>query len=89
MLELMLLVVILLLVVVICFLLYQLYKIKYTEKKPNSMFVPEIEEVDNTERDLKFSSKLNEIDSRISLLEGKLKEQEKSIRRLAEALSSE
>jgi predicted RNase H-like nuclease (RuvC/YqgF family) len=89
MLELMLLVVVLLLAAVICFLLYQLYKIKYTGNKPNSMFVPEIEGIDYTEKDLRFSSKLDDIDSKISSLEGKLKEQERNVERLVRALSSE
>lgn len=89
MLELMFLVVISLLVVLICFLLYQIYKIKYTGKKSNSMFVPEIKQDDRSEWELKFSSRLNEIVSRLSGLEDKLQEQEKNIKRLAEALSSE
>jgi hypothetical protein len=89
MLDLMLLVVVLLLAAVICFLLYQLYKIKYRGNKPNSMFVPEIEGIEYTEQDLKFSSKLDGIDSKISSLEGRLKEQERNVKRLARALSGE
>ncbi len=83
------LVIILLLVVIICFLLYQLYKIKYTGTKSNSMFIPEIKAGGNAEQDLKLNSRLNEIDSRISEIEGRLKEQERNVKRLARALSSE
>jgi flagellar biosynthesis/type III secretory pathway M-ring protein FliF/YscJ len=79
--------VILLLVFIICFLLYKIYKIKYTETESNSMFIPEIE-TDEEGSDLKLTSKLNEMDLRISEIEDKLKEQERNVKRLAEALSS-
>jgi|GEM_PF-1776383 len=79
--------VILLLVFIICFLLYKIYKIKYKETKSNSMFIPEIE-TDEKGLDLELNSKLNEMDLRISEIEDKLKEQERNVKRLAEALSS-
>jgi len=53
------------------------------------MFIPEIGETGETGWESKFSSRLNKIDSKISELEDRLKEQGKNVKRLAEALSSE
>jgi len=72
---------------IICFLLYQIYKIKYTETGSNSMFIPQIND-EGGGMDLKLSSRLNKMDIRISEVEDKLKEQGKNVRRLAAALSS-
>ena len=89
MLELMFLVFMLLLFV-ICFLLYQIYKIKYSGKSElNSMFIPQIEVDGDTGWELGISSKLKEIDMKISELEGKLEKQERNVEKLAKALMNE
>lgn len=89
MLELMLLATLMLLFI-ISFLIYRIYKIRYMGKsKLNSMFIPEIENFKESGWELKFSSKLSEIDAKLSELEERVKEQEDNVKMLAKALSSE
>ncbi len=77
-----------LLLFVICFLLYQIYKIKYRRRSElNSTFIPQVDIEGETGWELRINSRLEEIDTKISELERKLKKQERSVKKLAEALS--
>ncbi len=84
-------VVILLLVLIICFLLYRIYKIKYKMGEGvNSTFIPEFKDIDEkTKQELRFSSRLHDVETRIADMEDRIREQEKNIKRLAEAISNE
>lgn len=79
------------LLAVICFLLYKLYRIKYTIPRGEGGIIPESwkREMMNLESDSgkELDMRFEEIDSRISDLEGKVRKNEKIVERLAEELS--
>jgi len=78
------------LLAVICFLLYQLYRIKYKEGRGKTEFVPE-----KLKRDLEnlgsdgsseISMRLSDMSSKISELEGKMGKNERVVEKLIEEL---
>jgi hypothetical protein len=84
-------IVIILLLVIICFLLYKLYTIKYTEREKGSELIPERWKRDLAElgddRGKGIKMRLEDINSRISEIEKRVGKNEKFVEKLVEELS--
>jgi hypothetical protein len=78
------------LLAIICFLLYQLYRLKYTEGKGKSEFIPQTLKKDLTELDDNKSKettmRFRDMSSRISELERRIERNERVVEKLIEEL---
>ena len=81
-------VIIVFLLAIICFLLYQLYRIKYTGLSKNE-FIPESLKKDlmNLEEGVGKDRELEEINSRISELQERIEQNERVVEKLVKELS--
>ena len=84
-------IVVILLLIIICFLLYKLYRIKYTEGKDSSELIPE-----NWKKDLmtldsdggkELELRFGDINSRISEIEKRIEKDERVVEKLVKELS--
>lgn len=81
---------IIVLLAIICFLLYQLYRIKYTEGRGETEFIPQnlkkdLTNLDDT-RNKETETRLRDVNHRISELERKIEKNEKVVEKLIEEL---
>jgi len=78
------------LLAVICFLLYQIYRIKYTGKREKPEFIPEklkrdLEDL-GTDPNKELEMRFGDINSRIDELEKKVRKNESVVEKLIEGL---